>query len=190
MWLPVTDHERPPDAEEARELFLRLYRAHYHRIVAYARRRTDSIEDADEVAAATFEIAWQRLDVLLGADEPLAWLYGVTRRTVLSHYRDMDKRRLAQRTEAETSVLYESIEESFETRDDLGRVIAAARTLSEKDQEILRLVGWEGSSRDEIAEILGISRMLVRTRIKRARHRLRVAYAEQEGGSGTEGDGR
>jgi len=186
----MTRNEDQRDADEARDLFSDVYRTHYAKVVAYARRRVGSAEDADEVVAATFEIAWRRLDVLLGADEPLAWLYGVARRCVLSHYRDMDKRRLVSEMDGASSVGYASTEHSLETRDELERVMAAARTLSETDQEILRLVGWEESSRDEIAEILGISRMLVRTRINRARRRLRVAFAKREHGSGSEDGGR
>lgn len=186
----MTGHEDPPDADEARERFSHLYRTHYTKVVAYARRRVGSTDNADEVVATTFEIAWRRLDVLLGADEPLAWLYGVARRCILSHYRDMDRRHLVQDVDLACAVDSASTEQSLETRDKLERVIAAVRTLSETDQEILRLVGWEESSRDEIAEMLGISRMLVRTRISRARHRLRVAFAKQERGSGSEEGGR
>ena len=171
---------RPPVGDdEAVERFEELYEAHYRRIVAYARRRTYSLDDADDVAAATFAVAWRRLDDLVGADEPLAWLYGVAFRTVLSQRRSVKKTtKLAERAAAQYSDPVESIESTVEARDQLVRARAAAETLSENDQEILRLVGWEERSHAEIAEILDISRVLVRTRLLRARRRLQTAYDE------------
>ena len=169
---------RPPvSGSEAVERFEQLYQAHYRKIVAYARRRTYSFDDADDVAAATFAVAWRRLDDLVGADEPLAWLYGVAYRTVLSQRRSVKRTtKLAEKAAAQYSDPVESIESTVETRDQLVRAREAAETLSENDQEILRLVGWEERSHAEIAEILGISRVLVRTRLLRARRRLQTAY--------------
>ncbi len=174
---------RPPVGdEEALQRFEELYRAHYRKIVAYARRRTHSVEDADDVAASTFAVAWRRLDDLVGADEPLAWLYGVAYRTVLSQRRQVDKAaRLAEKAAMQYRAAVESVESAVETRDQIVRASVATSSLSETDQEILRLVGWEECSHAELAEVLGISRVLVRTRLLRARRRLRAAYERHTG---------
>ena len=79
------------DPEVTLRRFEDLYRAHYRKIVAYARRRAYSVEDAEDVVAATFTVAWQRLDEFLAADKPLAWLYAVAYRTVLSSRRQVDR---------------------------------------------------------------------------------------------------
>jgi DNA-directed RNA polymerase specialized sigma24 family protein len=52
-----------------------------------------------------------------------------------------------------------------------------------EDQEILRLAGWEELSPGEIAVVLGISPVAARSRLHRARRRLRAALqraSEQE----------
>ncbi|MEZ5176669.1 MAG: sigma-70 family RNA polymerase sigma factor [Acidimicrobiia bacterium] len=174
----MSSGRRPIGDDEAVERFEELYRTHYRKIVAYARRRTHSIEDADDVAATTFSVAWRRLEDLVGADEPLAWLYGVAYRTVLSHRRGVARAaQLVERAASQHSGMVESVESSIVTRDQLERAAAAVDTLSRSDQEILRLVGWEECSHAEIAQILDISRVLVRTRLLRARRRLQTAYA-------------
>jgi RNA polymerase sigma factor (sigma-70 family) len=56
------------------------------------------------------------------------------------------------------------------------RVIEAARRLTETDQEILRLAGWEALPHDEIGSVLGISVAAVDQRFSRAKQRLAKEY--------------
>ena len=171
----MTSRNGPMGDDEVAERFEELFEAHYRKIVTYARRRTRSVEDADDVAGATFTVAWSRVDDFVGADEPLAWLFAVAYRTVLSQRRDVDKTmRLAEKAAASSFDAAESVESIVEAHDEMAHITAAAATLSEKDQELLRLVGWEERTHAEIAEILDISRVLVRTQILRARRRLRA----------------
>lgn len=169
--------QEPFDDGTARDVFEELYQAHYRQVATYVARRTRSTEDADDVVAATFLVAWQRIDVLANADRPLAWLYAVAHRTLLSHWRGTSKTAdLAGKAAAEYTEAFESVEATVEARDTLARVTAAMVSLSKTDQELLGLIGWEQLTHAEIAVILGISRVLVRTRLRRARHRLQDAY--------------
>lgn len=173
----VKPSREPISDAEATRRFEELYAAHYRRIVTYTRRRTGSIDDADDVVSATFLVAWRRLEDLVGADEPLAWLYRVAYLTLLNHRRDTEKTgRLTHKAAGEYSNPVATIESTVEARDRLAQVTAAAETLSEIDRELLQLVAWEELTHYEIAEILGISRVLVRTRLSRARRRLQAAY--------------
>lgn len=176
--------EGPPISdEEATRRFEELYRTHYQKIVTYARRRTRSADEADDVVSATFLVAWRRLEDLVGADEPLAWLYRVAYLTLLNHRRDAERTgRLTDKAAAEYPNPAATIESTVEARDRLAQVAAAAEILSEMDRELLRLVAWEELTHSEIAEILGISRVLVRTRLSRARRRLQAAYDKRLGG--------
>ncbi|VAW06655.1 hypothetical protein MNBD_ACTINO02-1322 [hydrothermal vent metagenome] len=180
--VPVSAGRDPVSDEKAVRRFEELYRAHYRRIVDFARRRTGSVEAAEDVASATFLVAWRRIDDLVGADEPLAWLYRVAYLTLLSHRRGVERtRRLANKTAAEYSNPVSIVESTIEARDRLTAVSAAAETLSTKDREIVWLIGWEDCTHEEIAEILGLSRVLVRTRLSRARTRLQTAYDKRLG---------
>ncbi len=167
----------PLDPEDALGRFDDLYRAHYRQIVAYAMRRTPSVEAADDVVAATFLVAWSRLEHFVGAKEPLAWLYAVARRTVLTHRRsDSKTTRIAEKAAAEHRHPAEMIESTFEARERLSDVTAAMHRLSETDRELLRLVGWEQCDHAELASILDISRTDVRTRLLRSRPPRQAAY--------------
>lgn len=187
----MTTKGSPISDEEATRRFEELYAAHYRRIVTYTRRRTGSIDDADDVVSATFLVAWRRLEDLVSADEPLAWLYRVAYLTLLNHRRDAQRTgRLADKAAGEYSNPAATIESTVEARGRLAQVVGAAETLSEMDRELLRLVAWEELTHSEIAEILGISRVLVRTRLSRARRRLQTAYDKRLGGKRSGGPDR
>ena len=177
-WLPVKrTGQEPLSDEDAVGVFEELYDAYYHKVAVYVTRRTRSTNDADDVVASTFLVAWRRLDDLAAADEPLAWLYAVAYRTLLSHWRGVSKTTdLAGKAAAEYADPIDSVEAAVEAREQLAHVSIAMLSLSETDQELLRLVGWEQRTHAEIASILGISRVLVRTRLHRARRRLQAAY--------------
>jgi RNA polymerase sigma-70 factor (ECF subfamily) len=57
-------------------------------------------------------------------------------------------------------------------------VLEALAGLSEADRELLTLIGWEELTPTEAAQALGISPRAARTRLHRARRRLRARLAE------------
>jgi RNA polymerase sigma-70 factor (ECF subfamily) len=61
-------------------------------------------------------------------------------------------------------------------RDALLRALA---TLSDEDQETLRLVAWDDLPLDQAARVAGVSGPAFRMRLSRARRRLAAALAEQ-----------
>lgn len=151
------------------------FRDHYDDVLAYAlsRAATDVARDA---AAATFLVAWRRREEL--PEQPRAWLLGVCRRTLA------DERRAAERYASLIRKLAAQ-RERFEPQPDRGEhlegqdgVLSALATLRPADQEVLRLVAWEGLTNTEIAVVLGCSRLAVGVRLHRARQRLRAALAK------------
>ncbi|MFC6344574.1 sigma-70 family RNA polymerase sigma factor, partial [Nocardioides hankookensis] len=60
-------------------------------------------------------------------------------------------------------------------------VTEAMRRLSARDQEVLELHLWEGLEPREIAEVLGLTTVVVRPRLSRARARLRDLLPELPG---------
>jgi RNA polymerase sigma-70 factor (ECF subfamily) len=59
--------------------------------------------------------------------------------------------------------------------DELTRAFA---TLSESDQELLRLIAWDGLGRPEAARVLGIGLTVFSVRLHRARRRLANALSD------------
>ena len=59
-------------------------------------------------------------------------------------------------------------------------VSAALRRLSEEDRELLTLSSWEGLSPGELAVVLGVPAVTLRSRLHRARRRLRAELDRNE----------
>jgi RNA polymerase sigma-70 factor (ECF subfamily) len=159
--------------EQAEACFERLYAEHGRDVLAYALRRTTDAQDAADVVADTFLVAWRRLNEVPPAGEARLWLYGVARH-VLANQRRSERRRerLADRLRQELPAALQSVPPPG---GDAARVRAALAQLGPEDQEILRLCGWEELTPEQIAKVLGISQIAARSRLHRARHRLRAA---------------
>jgi len=162
--------------ELAQVQFGRLYREQGRAVLAYALRRVDDREDAADVVAETFLVAWRRLaEVPVGAAAQL-WLYAVARRVIANLHRSKRRRtRLGGR-------LAESLRTELATHPvpngEAAEALRAMAELSEEDRELLLLVAWEGLSPGEAAKVLDISSLAARSRLHRARRRLR---AQMEG---------
>jgi RNA polymerase sigma-70 factor (ECF subfamily) len=160
------------DSTAASARFEQLFRAHYESVLSYARRRTQ-LSVADDAVAETFLIAWRRLESIPGDELP--WLLGVTRRVLANQRRrDATQDRVALRFRAEpvANVVGDS------TLD--PELSHALSHLSERDQELLRLIAWEGLMPAEAARVLGWSAVGTRVRLHRARGRLQSLLARPD----------
>jgi RNA polymerase sigma-70 factor (ECF subfamily) len=166
----------------ARELaqirFGQLYREQGRAILAYALRRVEDPEDAADVVAETFLVAWRRLDEVPGDAGARLWLFGVARRVIANRHRAERRRtRLGER-------LAESLRTDLATQPapagEAAEALRAMGGLDDDDRELLLLVSWEELSPGEVAKVLGISSLAARSRLHRARRRLRTLLEQQE----------
>jgi RNA polymerase sigma factor (sigma-70 family) len=161
------------------ERFRALYTSAAPRVLAYAVRRTDSSEDAVDVVAETFTIAWRRFDDIPNGESGLLWLYTTARRVMANHHRRAHHRVvLVQRlgTELETALRTQadpSDDERLAARTALSR-------LGDDDRELLMLTGWEGLDSAQLASVLNCSPTAARIRLHRARSRLSAEMANLE----------
>ena len=150
-------------AVDARARFEAVFETHHRRVLAYALRRTASEADAEDVTAETFAIAWRRVGDLPPPEDALPWLLATARRVAANHHRG--RRRwfgLLDRLRAEPMpVSAPSDSAAAEALERLGR----------SDQELLRLLAWDGLSQAEAGEVLGVSSNAVAIRLHRARKR-------------------
>ena len=160
-----------PSLDERERAFRDLYAAHFDAVLGYALRRVNRPEDAGDVTADTFLVAWRRLAHAPRGPDVRPWLYGVARRVLANHRRGERRRTaLGDRLRRELSAHVPDASGDVVQRED---VIAAMGRLSARDQEVLELRLWEGLESREIAEVLGLSTAVVRPRLSRARTRLR-----------------
>jgi RNA polymerase sigma factor (sigma-70 family) len=169
------------DDSQRERRFRVLYEAARAPVLAYALRRTASPEDAADVAAETFTIAWRRLEDVPAGDAALLWCYATARRVLANQLR-RDRRRseLVDRVGAEvaTQLAGGSGSEDPSTGDRQAALVALLR-LPDDEREILMLASWEGLDSTQLAEVLGCSRTAARIRLHRARARL-AALARDE----------
>lgn len=152
--------------------FTRLYREHGRGILAYALRRVEDREDAADVVAETFTVAWRRLEEVPIGDGARLWLYAVAGRVIANQHRTQRRRsrlgsRLAEALRTELATHHSPSGEAAEA-------LRAMGGLGAEDRELLLLVSWEGLSPGQAARVLGISSIAARSRLHRARRRLRA----------------
>lgn len=162
--------DSPNQATEQAASFAELFRRTYPSIVAYARRRL-AADQVDDVVSEVFATAWRRRADLDPAAEPLPWLYGIAANAVRNQRRSQGRHlRLVERIETEPTPRPDADPAERPGAD----LRAALERLSFDDQEVLRLVAWEGLAHAQVGQVLGCSTNAVGIRIHRARQRLEV----------------
>ncbi|MEH1164502.1 sigma-70 family RNA polymerase sigma factor [Micromonospora sp. CPCC 205539] len=157
---------------EHEDHFRRVYAVNFKALLAYAMRRVEQPEDAADVVAETFLVAWRRSREMPPEAEARLWLHGVARRVLANHHRGGARRgRLGDRLRQRLRVAA-AVDPGSEVPERLT-VRAALAQLNELDREVLTLTFWEGLEPREIATVLQVSPAAVRTRLSRARTRLR-----------------
>jgi RNA polymerase sigma-70 factor (ECF subfamily) len=165
-----------PPSTRRRERHAALFAEHHDAVWRYAVRRVGAAA-AEDVVAETFLVAWRRIDAVPAHELP--WLLTVARNVVSNQTRgELRRRRLTLRLTREFEAAAD--EPAREPTVPAGTVAAALATLSERDQEALRLVYWEDLEPAAAARVLGCTAVAMRVRLHRARARLARALDQQQ----------
>ncbi len=76
-WRAVSATRAASASVADRSRFEQVYDDYSGLILAYAARRTHDAEDAADVTAETFMVAWRRIDAVPPGDEARPWLWAV-----------------------------------------------------------------------------------------------------------------
>jgi RNA polymerase sigma-70 factor (ECF subfamily) len=159
-----------PSRSSRDQRFRAIYDANYVPLLGYALRRSGTLEQAADIVAETFLVAWRRIDDIPPGDEGRLWLYGVARRA-LANQRRRDRRqaRLEVRLRLDPSLWRPSAQP--DATSEREAITTAFRRLPDRDRELLELVAWEGLAPRHLATVLGCSLVAARVRLYRARKR-------------------
>lgn len=165
------------------DAFAPVFDRHYGPIWRFVARRVGA-DLADDVTATVFEAAFtgrHRFDTARADAAP--WLYGIATNVVRRHHRSEQRRlraigRLDRRSEAASGCT--------DDLDDLVDLARAVARLGRHEREALLLHAWADLSYDEVAMALDVPVGTVRSRISRARARLRVSAVPAESAVPTE----
>ena len=172
-----TDAELVARAGSEPELFGLLFDRHFGVIHRYLERRVGA-GAADDLAAEVFRIAFeQRRRFRPLHESALPWLYGIAANLMLKRWRG-ERRRLRALARLEADADHhlpglEGAEERLDARSARANLLHALASLSRGDREVVLLIAWEEFSYEEVAAALEIPVGTVRSRLNRARRRLR-----------------
>jgi RNA polymerase sigma factor (sigma-70 family) len=158
------------------EAFGRIFERHARVVYNYCFRRTGDWSQAEELTAIVFLEAWRRRrQVDLERESALPWLLGVAT-NVLRNLRRSQRRHRAALERLPRERVADFAEDVDERLDDERRMRAALRALRKlprADQDVLALCVWEELTYQQAALALGVPVGTVRSRLSRARDRLR-----------------
>ncbi len=173
-----TDAELIVESLDRPELFEEIYRRHHRVVCRHIERRTGPDTGAD-IAAEVFVSAFaarHRYRVEYASARP--WLFGIAANLLRQHFRTRQRATRAHQRLTTTSLGYvpDTTEESSRRVDaslaapDLAKSLAVLRAV---EREVLLAYAIGDLSYVEIAEALGIPVGTVRSRLARARQRIR-----------------
>lgn len=169
---------QPADVDDDR--FRSLFELHLDPVWRFARRRCATGEDADDVVAETFAVAWRRRAVLPSADDVGLWLFGVARRVLANQRRTVERQgrlhlRLASLAATESSEAAPADASSAQRQ-----LLDALNHLDAADRELLLLRAWDGMAVQDIARLLGCTPNAASIRLHKARRRLATLLDEDD----------
>ncbi|MGK5741247.1 RNA polymerase sigma factor [Micromonospora sp. URMC 103] len=169
-------------AQEPEE-FAAIFDRHASHIHRYLARRLGR-EAADDLVAETFLTAFRkRRQYDPRRRDARPWLYGIATNLVGQHRRDeLREYRLRQVLVAERDEASPADQVAADvTAQALHRLLTEAlAALSPGDRDVLLLIAWEGLTYEEVATALGIPVGTVRSRLNRARRKVRETLGETD----------
>ena len=175
--------ERSAVREQTPEDFGELFKRHSQAIYNFCFRRTGDWTLAEDLTSAVFLEAWRkRTRVDLVSEPPLPWLYGVATNVLRNHARSLRRFRAALERLPAPDPEPDFAEEAGERLTDehqMRAVLAVVDRLPRREREVLALCVWAELSYGEAAVALDLPIGTVRSRLARARGRLRELVSEE-----------
>jgi RNA polymerase sigma-70 factor (ECF subfamily) len=153
-------------------------------IRGFVSRRVRQPADADDIVQRIFLQVHRALPTLRDTDRMHAWIYKMTRHAIADYYRAP-----AQRREVPAGAILETDSADTAVEPDAGEDVSALQELAAclhpliaglapADREALQLVEFDGLSQAEASRRLGLSISGMKSRVQRARARLKTAVED------------
>jgi RNA polymerase sigma factor (sigma-70 family) len=163
--------------------FTELFERHVEAVWNHAYRLTGSWSRAEDLASSTFLTAWRRrAEVTLIRDSALPWLYTVAANLARSEHRSSARfLRAVRRLPIVASVDDHAETVAGRVDDDrrLREVLTAVGRLPRAERQAVELCLLGELSTADAATLLGVAEVSIRSRISRARARLRTMLEDQ-----------
>ncbi|GAB2908049.1 RNA polymerase sigma factor [Streptomyces mayteni] len=168
------------------EAFRELFRAYSGLVYGYAARATGDPGLAEDVVSLTFLEAWRlRARLRDEGETPRPWLMGIAVNVLRNTTRAKRRHERAMARLPAPAVVPDFADELVGRVADAARLAAVERALAALtggERQVFMLHVWSGLSYEETARALGVRVGTVRSRLSRARARLRRLTEAELGG--------
>lgn len=153
-----------------------LFERHANAIYNYCFRRVGEWSTAEDLLSIVFLEAWRRRGKDLQPGKVLPWLYGIATNVARNERRSQTRyaaalsRMPACRADPSFAELADA---NLDDERQMQRVLALVRALPKQEQDVFALCGWSELSYEDAAIALDVPVGTVRSRLSRARARLR-----------------
>lgn len=164
------------------EAFGALFERHKNAVYSFVLRSVGRREDAEDIVAETFRRAWTAISRFKGRSSLLTWLCRIAVNICIDHARSNKARvELATDIELDADELRPWRTSGVDVESEAVnrcRVRAALAQLPMSHRMLVILCDVHGLTCSEAAKVVGCSVMSVRTRLFRARRKLRTVLAD------------
>lgn len=154
------------------EFFAQQYSAYLPRLLNYVRLRTDDEALAQDLTALTFEQALTHIGTLRDKGAFGGWLFRIARNVVAGHYRHR-RREVPLEWAEDRPAPDPSVESGIVQSEELIALRRVLSTLSEREQEIIRLRFVAGLTNRAIGKAMGLREGNVAVILYRAVRKIR-----------------
>ena len=165
--------------------FADLYERHADAVLNHCFRRTGTWALAEDLTSTVFLETWRRRAAIdLTSDSVLPWLLGTANNVIRHQRRTLLRHRRALARLPQSGATPDHSDDAVARMDaeaHMTRVLAAMRGLTVVEHETVALCIWAGLTYAEAAEAMGVPVGTVRSRLNRARERLRDLTADAAG---------
>jgi len=155
-----------------------LFARHHTRVYRFILRMVGEAATADDLTSGVFLAVWRKAQRFERRCAPSTWLLAIARRKTLAELRRR-RQSLPDSGEAKQSYSRDDPEAPFEAKRRREILRTCLTRLSGEQREVIDLVYYHEQSVHEVAEIVGIPRNTVKTRMFYARSKLAQLLAAQ-----------
>jgi RNA polymerase sigma factor (sigma-70 family) len=174
---PTSDSDAISASTSAPAGFATIFDRHFDALHTYLQRRVGS-DLADELSAQTFLVAFdKRAGYDRAQPDARPWLFGIATNLLRRHHRDEVRQFRAYARSAVDPVLdaFDGVEARLDASKMRHELVDAVAEVPAEELDTLLLYAWAELSYSEIARALDIPTGTVRSRLSRARGRIRAA---------------
>ncbi len=163
---------RRPDSSSREARFEDLYRSTATDLLAFLTRRASDPEEATDLLAEVYLVAWRRLDKVPTDDGARLWLFGIARNLLMKDSQRQQSHQAIVRNVTQELARLAAYQPETSNEDLAERIRGCLDKLPATHREVLLLTAWEGLKPREIAKVTGATANVVRVRLHHARQAL------------------